>query len=149
MLLQKWPLWVAPLILVLIAFSVYLPAIHGGFIWDDDYYVTNNPLLIEPDGLYRIWATRESVQYYPLVFTTFLIEMRLWGLQPMGYHIVNVAFHTINALLFWLLLRRLGVKGALFAGAIFALHPVHVESVAWITERKNVLSGMFYLAGSW
>ena len=148
---QKWPPWVALLILVSLIFLVYWPAIHGGFIWDDDDYVTNNPLLIEPDGLYRIWATRESVQYYPLVFTTFLIEMRLWGLQPMGYHIVNVAFHAINALVFWLLLRRLGVKGALFAAAIFALHPVYVESVAWITERKNVLSGMFYLlaAGSY
>jgi tetratricopeptide (TPR) repeat protein len=80
-----------------------------------------------------------------MVYTTFGLERRLWGLQPMGYHVDNVILHIINAILVWLLLKRLGMRGAWMVGAVFALHPVQVESVAWISERKNVLSGLFFL----
>ncbi|MEE9165400.1 MAG: hypothetical protein V3U15_03950, partial [Nitrospinota bacterium] len=143
------PKLISPMIkllsILILVFISYFPAINGGFIWDDDFYVSNNPLLISIDGLWRIWTTSESPQYYPLVFTSFWIEYQLWGLNPLGYHIVNVFLHAINAVMVWLLLRQLGVRGAWLIGAIFALHPVHVESVAWITERKNVLSGFFYL----
>ncbi len=137
--------WLALIAIVLLTFMAYSSAIRGGFIWDDDDYVTQNPLLTGPHGLWRIWSTTESPQYYPLVFTTFWMERRLWGLNPMGYHAVNVSLHAINAILVWWLLRRLEVPGAWMIGAIFAVHPVHVESVAWISERKNVLSGLFYL----
>jgi len=124
----------------------YIPAMKAGFIWDDDLYVTNNPLLTAPDGLYRIWFSRAvPSQYFPLTYTTFWVEHRLWGLDPMGYHVVNVMIHIINALLLWLVLRRLSIPGAWFASAVFALHPVQVESVAWITERKNVLMLFFSL----
>ena len=143
---QGWSHWLSLLLIFLMAFVAYYPAIHGGFIWDDDLYVTENHLLTAPDGLRRIWFTTESPsQYFPLTYTVFWVERRLWGLQPMGYHIVNVALHALNAVLVWLLLIYLKLRGAWLVGAIFALHPVHVESVAWITELKNVLSGMFYL----
>ena len=123
----------------------YWPALSAGFIWDDDDYVTENPLLRDADGLRRIWTTTETPQYYPLVFTTFWLEYHLWGLSPLGYHLVNVALHAINAFLIGLVLRGLGVRGAWWVALLFAVHPVHVESVAWVTERKNVLSALFYL----
>ena len=139
------PVWQGGLI-VLLVFLAYLPALHGGFIWDDDVYVTNNPLLTAPDGLRRIWFTMDSPsQYFPLTYTVFRIEYALWGLNPAGYHGVNILLHAINALLVWRLLKRLSVPGAWLAAAIFALHPVQVESVAWITELKSVLSLFFIL----
>src|SRR6187551_2270629 len=134
------------LILAAVTILAYRPAWNGGFLWDDDAYVTNNELLTAPDGLRRIWFSFDSPsQYFPLVYTTFRIERALWGLNPAGYHVVNVLLHVANALLVWRLLVRLRVPGAWLAGAIFALHPVQVESVAWITERKNVLMGFFFL----
>ncbi|MGZ4988530.1 MAG: tetratricopeptide repeat protein, partial [Limisphaerales bacterium] len=124
----------------------YRPAWNGGFVWDDDDYIIKNDLLTASDGLRRIWFSLDSPsQYFPLVYTTFRIERALWGLNPSGYHWVNLLLHVANALLVWWLLVRLNVPGAWLAGAIFALHPVQVESVAWITERKNVLMGFFFL----
>jgi protein O-mannosyl-transferase len=127
----------------------YQPAWHGGFIWDDDAYVTNNELLTAPDGLRRIWFSFDSPsQYFPLVYTTFRIERALWGLNSTGYHWINLLLHVANALLVWRLLARLKIPGAALAATIFALHPIQVESVAWITERKNVLMGFFFLLAS-
>ena len=132
--------------IVLAVFIAYWPAIGGGFIWDDDAYVTRNPLLTAPDGLWRIWfSAYHQSQYFPLVFTTLRLEYHLWGLHPLGYHIVNVLLHSLNALLAWRVLRRLALPGAWLAAAIFALHPVQVETVAWITELKNTESTFFYL----
>lgn len=134
------------LILVAATIFAYRPAWHGGFIWDDDEYVTKNHLLVAPDGLGRIWFSLDSPsQYFPLTYTTFRIERGLWGLNPTGYHWVNILLHAANALLLWWLLTRLKIPGAWLAAGIFALHPVQVESVAWITERKNVLMGFFFL----
>jgi tetratricopeptide (TPR) repeat protein len=134
------------LLLCALTFVVYQPAWNGGFIWDDDAYVTNNELLTAPDGLRRIWFSLDSPsQYFPLVYTTFRFEHALWALNPTGYHWVNLLLHVANAMLVWRLLACLKVPGAWLAGAIFALHPVQVESVAWITERKNVLMGFFFL----
>jgi tetratricopeptide (TPR) repeat protein len=138
--------WLFGLLLAVVTIFMYQPAWHGGFIWDDDDYVTNNELLTAPDGLPRIWFSLDSPsQYFPLVYTTFRVERALWGLNPSGYHWINLLLHVANALLVWRVLVRLKMPGAWLAGAIFALHPVQVESVAWITERKNVLMGFFFL----
>jgi len=134
------------MLLVLATIFAYRPAWNGGFVWDDDFYVTKNVLLTAPDGLRRIWFSLESPsQYFPLTYTSFRIERTVWGLKPIGYHLVNILLHTANALLLWRLLAELKVPGAWLAAGIFALHPVQVESVAWITERKNVLMAFFFL----
>lgn len=131
--------------LVLLAFAAYLPALQAGFIWDDDDYVTANEALRSLGGLWRIWTELGTTpQYYPLVHTTFWIEYQLWELNAVGYHAVNILLHGLGAAVLWRLLSALHLPGAWLAAAIFTLHPVHVESVAWITERKNVLSGLFY-----
>src|SRR5687768_16227903 len=139
----------------LMTFAAYWTSIRGEFIWDDDYYVWNNPLLRSMDGLPQIWNVGEwlkgeqssmRLQYYPLTLTTFWIEYQLWGTKTTGYHVVNVLLHATTACLLWVVLRRLNIPGAWAAAAVFALHPINVESVAWITERKNVLSGVFYFA---
>ena len=128
-------------------FAAYLPVLGAGFIWDDDVYVTENPLLTAPDGLKRIWFSAHfQSQYFPLVYTVFRWQHALWGFHPAGYHLVNLLLHIANALLVWVVLRRLALPGAWFAAAIFALHPVQVESVAWVTELKNTQSTFFYLA---
>jgi tetratricopeptide (TPR) repeat protein len=134
------------LALVLATVLAYLPVWHAGFIWDDDVYIINNPLLTASDGLWRIWFSLDSPsQYFPLTYTTFYLEHALWGFNPIGYHVINILLHAANALLVWQLLARLRLPGAWLAAALFALHPVQVESVAWITERKNVLMGLFFL----
>jgi tetratricopeptide (TPR) repeat protein len=127
--------------LVLVAHG---PALRGDFLWDDDDYITENPTLREAGGLSSIWFEPTALpQYYPLVHTTFWIESRLWGFHPFGYHVVNLALHAVASILAWAVLRRLAVPGAWLAAALFAVHPVQVESVAWVTERKNVLSAVF------
>lgn len=138
--------WIIGLLLVAAVVVAYHPAWHGGFIWDDDAYVTGNKLLWSSDGLKRIWFSFDSPsQYFPLTYTVLRLEYSLWGLDPSGYHWVNILLHAANALLLWQLLRKLNVPGAWLAAGIWALHPVQVESVAWITELKNVLMGFFFL----
>jgi tetratricopeptide (TPR) repeat protein len=132
--------------LVFATVLAYHPVWRAGFIWDDDAYVTHNPLLTAPGGLRRIWFSLDSPsQYFPLTYTTFYLERVFWGLNPAGCHGINLLLHSANALLAWRLLARLRLAGAWLAAALFALHPVQVESVAWITERKNVLMVFFFL----
>ena len=134
--------WLFGLFLVAATFIAYAPVWHAGYIWDDDRYVTGNVLLHSADGLRQIWfAPGATSQFYPLTYSAFWIEYHFWQLNPLGYHLINVTLHSLNAILLWRLLRRLGVRGAWLAGAIFALHPVNVMSVAWVTELKNTLSG--------
>jgi tetratricopeptide (TPR) repeat protein len=137
---RLWPLiFVATLL-------VYASVLRGGFLWDDDAYVWNNATLRSLHGLSRIWFEPGAVeQYYPLTYTVFWVEYHLWGLNTLGYHLVNVLLHALDAVLIGLTLTRLRLRGAWLAAFLFAVHPVHLESVAWITELKNVLSGFFYL----
>lgn len=124
----------------------YLPALGAGFVWDDDGHVTR-PELRSVAGLARIWTAPSSTeQYYPLTHTAYWILHQLWGEAPFPYHLANVLLHAAAAWLAWRVLVRLAVPGALLAAFLFALHPVHVESVAWVSELKNTLSGVFALA---
>ncbi len=137
--------WSAVFLLVATCLA-YVPAVPCGFIWDDDDYVIKNQTLRDLPGLKAIWLDLSATpQYYPLVHTSFWCEYQCWGLNASGYHATNIFIHGINAILLWQILLRLSVPAPWFAALVFAIHPVHVESVAWITERKNVLSGMFYL----
>jgi len=126
-------------------FIAYLPALKGGFIWDDDAHVTR-PELRSVAGLWKVWSDLHATQqYYPLLHSAFWVEHRLWGDRTLGYHLANVLLHAAAATLLVLILRRLKIPGALLAGLIFAVHPVCVESVAWISEQKNTLSLVLYL----
>ena len=129
-------------------FLAYQPAWHGGFLWDDDAHVVR-PDLQSWHGLCRIWFDPGATQqYYPLVHSAFWLEYRLFGDATLGYHLANILLHVAAALLVALILRRLEVPGAYLAAAIFALHPIEVESVAWISELKNTLSAVFYLSAA-
>ena len=133
--------------IILLTFCSYYPAIHSDYIWDDDNYVTDNYTLKSLQGLKDIWTKPGAVpQYYPAVHTTFWLEYHFWKLNPLGYHLVNITIHIASAILVALVLHKIAIPGAWLAALIFAIHPVHVESVAWITERKNVLSAFFYLS---
>ena len=129
--------------------AAYFPAFLAGFVWDDRIF-TGTPLVRDWSGLWRIWFSPAEIEneahYWPLLYTTFWLEHKLWGYAPAGYHVVNVLLHFANTLLLWRLLARLAVPGAWVVAAVFAVHPLHVESVVWIMERKDVLSGLFYLA---
>lgn len=132
--------------LVALVLLAHGPSIRATFIWDDDVYVTANRHLHDAAGLFDMWFRLGATkQYDPLVFTTFWLESRAWGLEPLGYHAVNIAFHALDVLLLWVLLRRLAVRGAWLAAALFAVHPVFVQSVAWVSELKNVQSAFFAL----
>ncbi len=140
--------WLFVAALVAAVFLVYQRAWGAGFIWDDDAHVTP-PELRSLHGLWRIWFEVGAVQqYYPVLHTFSWLEYPLFGDRPLGYHLVNIGLHALNAVLLWRLLRRLQVPGARLAAALFAVHPVMVESVAWITEIKNTLSGCFCLVAA-
>ena len=155
---SRWPRVVAALGIVVLTVFAYEPALRAGWVWDDiDIYVTNNALVKSPGGLWDIWfgfyrdpakggaLVVKTHQYYPLVFSSFWLDHKLFGLAPAGFHALNVLLHLLNVALVFRLARRLAIPGAAFVAGLFALHPMMVESVAWVSERKNVLSGAFYL----
>jgi protein O-mannosyl-transferase len=126
--------------------AAYFPALRGGLLWDDSSHLTK-PGLQSFHGLWRIWFELGATQqYYPLLHSAFWLEHRMWGDAVVGYHLTNLALHALSACLVVMIIKRLSLPGAWFGGFVFALHPVHVESVAWISEQKSTLSGVFYLA---
>src|SRR6266496_1954415 len=142
---SRWPLLAAAAIIVGAVLLVYLPALRAGFVWDDEQLITSNPLLRTFSGLIEIWSGGRTADYFPITNTAFWIEHHLFGDNPLGYHALNILLQAADAVLVWLVLRRLQIPGAWFAGLIFGIHPVHVESVAWISELKNVLAMFFTL----
>jgi len=143
--LQPWQLTAQVAAIVVAVGLVYLPAFRADFVWDDEQLVTGNPLLRTFSGLLEIWSGGRTADYFPVTSTVFWIEYHLFGSKAVGYHAVNILLQTADALLVWLVLQRLKVPGAWLAGLIFGIHPVHAESVAWISELKNLLSMFFAL----
>ncbi len=145
--LRTPPVFVAgkTILIVMSGLAAYLPAIHGDFILDDTLYVTNNRLNTQADGLQRIWFTLESRDYWPVTYSALWWQWREWGRNPTGYHVVNLVLHIVSALLVWSLLRKLAIPGAFLAALIFTVHPVNVESVAWISQLKGLLAVNFFL----
>ncbi len=140
--------WFFCLILAVVTMLAYQPAWHGGLLWDDDANIAS-PELRSLDGLRRIWfEPRATQQYYPLLYSSYWLQQRFWGDSPTGYHLVNLLLHIGCVVLVLKILRLLRIPGAELATIVFALHPVNVETVAWITERKNTLSGVFGLAAT-
>ena len=126
----------------------YLPSLRGEFLWDDDAHVTANPSIVGTLGLARIWMS-SAANYFPLTTSTLWVIHALWGLKPLPYHVTDVLLHAASAGLLWLVLRRLRVPGAWFGAMLWALHPVQVESAAWISEIKNTQSAVFFLLATW
>jgi protein O-mannosyl-transferase len=138
--------WFGLALVLLTTIIVYSPSLNGAILWDDDAHITR-PELLSVGGLYRIWFELNATQqYYPLLHSAFWLEHKLWGDAVLGYHLVNVVWHSLAVVLVYLILSKLKIPGALLAASIFAVHPVMVESVAWISEQKNTLSAVFYLS---
>ncbi len=133
------------LFIFILAIIVYSPAMQAGFIWDDDQLLTANPVMQDPWGLLKLWFAPSTADYFPLTSSTLWLEYRLWGLSGPGYHVTNIILHAFNSVSLMFVLQRLRLPGAWLTAALFAVHPVNAESVAWISERKNTLSMVFYL----
>jgi protein O-mannosyl-transferase len=135
-------------LLVLAVFPVYLPAFSAGWFWDDFPMLLGNPMMHAPDGLRRIWFSTEPYDWFPLTYSSLWLEWRAWGANAAGFHAVNIALHALGVVLLWRALAALRVPGAWWAALLFAVHPLNVSSVAWITELKNTLSGVFSFAAA-
>lgn len=136
--------WLWGFVLIGLVCVAYVPVFNAGFIWDDESHLTRNPCIVGPLGLKEVWTSARAV-YYPLVLTTFWTLHKVAGLSPWAYHLLNVFLHAGSAVLLWQILRQLNVRGAWLGAALWALHPVMVQSVAWVTELKNTQSGFLYL----
>lgn len=139
------------LLLPVLVAGLYSPGVHNDYvIWDDDIYIRDNPNLRDVAGLQKIWTPNDPERkFYPLTYSLHWLEYQLWGANPSGYYVVNVALHALNAVLVFLLLRALGAGGgvALLAAALFAASPMQAASVAWLAARKTLLSTTLALLG--
>jgi tetratricopeptide (TPR) repeat protein len=136
--------WIFAILLVAAVFAVYWPCIHGDWIWDDHPILLDNPVL-QSGGLAKVWTPPGYLNFWPITYTVYRITFQLWNLTPLAFHLVNIALHAVAVLLVWRVLRRLQLPGALLAAAIFALHPVNVETIAWVGQLKGILSLVFAL----
>ncbi len=129
---------------------VYYPLHAAGFIWDDGYWILNNPAMHRWSDLGVIWFNPLMfIQYYPLSVTAYFLQYQLWGANALGYHIVSILLVFFNALILWRILLRLHLRAAWLAATLFAINPLVVESVAWVVEQKNLISGILVLGAAW
>src|SRR5712691_11017823 len=160
---QHWVYWLVPLLIALITFAAFLPALQNQLVWDDEQNLLGNPHYRGLGWIQLRWMwTTHLGHYIPLTWMTLGLDYLLWGMNPVGYHLTNLLVHAANAVVFFFIARRLltlalpspSERGhalavsAAFAALVFAIHPLRVESVAWVTERRDVLSGLFYLSAS-
>src|SRR5213593_433128 len=159
---QRWSLWQAPVLIALATFAAFLPTLQNQFVnWDDPRNFLENPHYrgLGWTQLRWMWTTHLG-HYIPLTWMTFGLDYLLWGMNPLGYHLTSLLLHAANAVVFFFVVRRILTRAlpspserghalvvaAGFAALVFAIHPLRVESVAWVTERRDVLSGLFYLS---
>jgi len=133
-------IWLQAALIAAAGWWAYSSALGGGWLWDDDQYVTGNSLLRSPAGLGGIWLSPPGVNYFPVTASADWIQWQLWGNHPSGFRMTNLVLHLLAAFLVWRIAGRLGARQGWLAGLIFAVNPIAVESVAWISELKNVLS---------
>src|SRR5438309_7631596 len=162
-LTRRWVHWLVPALIALVTFAAFLPTLHNQFVnWDDDENFLDNPHYrgLGWTQLRWMWTTFHLGHYIPLTWMTFGLDYRLWGMNPFGYHLTSLLLHAANAVVFFFVVHRIltlalpspSERGhalavaAGFAALVFAIHPLRVESVAWVTERRDVLSGLFYLS---
>lgn len=141
---DRTPLAWLPWAIAFTAFLIYVPSFRGGFIWDDDLHLLSNPVL-KPGGLARAWFSTEQTNYWPLTWSGFCLQWQLFGPNPTGYRFVNALLHAANSALIAIVLARLGIRGAYAAAALFAIHPLNVEAVAWVTQFKTLLCTLLFL----
>ncbi|MEK7354978.1 MAG: tetratricopeptide repeat protein [Bdellovibrionota bacterium] len=128
--------------------AAYWPALSGSFIWDDTDLIRNNPLVTSPGGLRLIWLSREATDFWPITNSFFWLEWKIWGESTLGYHVVNLALHLLNCVLVFRIAEKIGVPFVPAIVALFALHPMNVETVAWIFQAKTLLSTFFVLTSA-
>ncbi len=126
--------------IVVAAASIYSPVIRGDWLWDDKAELSQNPEVSGPGGLASIWLEPAHTDYFPLKSTVQWMAWRMFGDQPIGYHVLNIALHGLSGLLVWRLFARLRLPLAWLGGLLFVVHPLAVESVAWVAELKNTLA---------
>lgn len=144
---SKWEaVFVKAVLILLASLWIYSPVFHGDWLWDDDYLITANPVVQSPDGLASFWVAPTTADYLPLTMSLLWLMWKWFGMDSTGYHIAAVLLHGLGSCLVWALLRMVGLRGAWLAGLIFAVHPICVESVAWVSELKNTFSLPFFLA---
>jgi protein O-mannosyl-transferase len=141
----SWKVAIQIAVMIAAGFCIYWPTLRGDWLWDDDILVTGNASLRSFHGLGQIWFSAPATDYWPLTWTLLWIEWQLWGNAPFGYHLCSVALHLGSGFLIWRLFGRLGMRAGWFGGLLFIIHPLAVESVAWISEIKNTLSLPFFL----
>ena len=143
---SKWEsVFVKAVVILLASLWIYSPVFDGDWLWDDDYLITANPVVQSPDGLASFWVEPKTADYFPLTMSLLWLMWKWFGMDSSGYHVVSVLLHALGACLVWALLRTIGLRGAWLAGLIFAVHPIAVESVAWVSELKNTFSLPFFL----
>ena len=144
------PHWIVPFILIA-TFLAYIPALKAGFVnWDDGDYVTDNFLIRDLSNIKLLVTTPVQGNYHPLTMLSLAINYSISGLEAWSYHLFNILFHLVNCFLVFrlaLLLSKRNIIIAFTTAILFGIHPMHVESVAWVAERKDVLYGLFFLAG--